>query len=79
MCQNTVTDISAGPISQNRIPYLKCADDAKLMIQKADLVISNREKCPLQYTGVDVNNAPTQCVAPFNMFMTDATIILKTL
>ena len=49
------------------------------MIQKAELVLSTRDMCPLQYTGADMNNVQTECLPPFNLFMTDATTILKAL
>ncbi len=74
-----MTDISAGPTGIIKTPYLTCADDSKLMIQKANLVLSTRDQCPLQYTGKDEGNIQTQCLAPYNLFMTDATIILQAL
>jgi hypothetical protein len=79
VCQNTLADISAGPTGTNKTPYLTCADDAKLMIQKAELILSTRDMCPLQYTGADMGNVQTECLPPFNLFMTDATTILKAL
>lgn len=79
ICQNTDIDISAGPTSSSRKPYLWCANKGKLKILYAKLVLSDRDTCPLQYTGTHEGNFEGKCTNPYSLYNTDATKVIKTL
>ena len=66
----------AQPGSKNPVPYLKCANSAFLQIIKAKIVLSEVDNCPLQFSGINQNNAPSTCERPAQLFNYDATDII---
>ena len=78
ICQNDFIDLASASTNNERVPYLACANDNAIHIRKAQLGLSNSTLCPLQYSGINKNNNPGSCNAPYELVNTNvvASVIL---
>jgi hypothetical protein len=74
ICQLYTTDEANNPKSTIHKPYFHCTDDAHLKIERANLITTTPNSCPLQYTYPN----PVQTCAG-KLINDDVTAILKNL
>lgn len=58
---------------------MKCSDKGYLKIQKAHLILSTQDMCPLQFSGIYSNNFEEECKHPNKLENQDVTEIMKNL
>lgn len=79
ICNNYKIDESTMPVTSSSMPYLECANEGLLRIDKAELILSKRKMCPLNYIGPLEYNGEGRCESPSRLLNKDATTAMKEL